>query len=147
MPESESPSSHAAAREAPSRIGQIAIPVADLDRAVRFYGDLLGLPLLFRAPPALAFFDCGGVRLMLSPPEGPDAPRQAAIVYYVVADLDATYRALSGRGVAFLGAPHRVARLPDHELWMAFCRDSEENLLALMSEVRPDSGARPAPHN
>jgi methylmalonyl-CoA/ethylmalonyl-CoA epimerase len=74
---------------------------------------------------------------MLSPPEGPDAPRQAAIVYYVVADLDASYRVLSGRGVAFLDVPHRVAHLADHELWMAFCRDSEQNLLALMSEVRP----------
>jgi predicted enzyme related to lactoylglutathione lyase len=104
---------------------------------VRFYGDVLGLRLLFRASPALAFFDCGGVRLMLSPPEGPDAPRQAAIVYYVVADLDAIYRMLSSRGVTFLGAPHCVARLPDHELWMAFCRDSEQNLLALMSEVSP----------
>jgi methylmalonyl-CoA/ethylmalonyl-CoA epimerase len=123
--------------DGPTRIGQIAIPVTDLDRAVRFYGDALGLRLLFRAPPGLAFFECGGVRLMLSRPEGPDAPRQAGIVYYVVADLDATYRALSGRRVGFLDAPHCVARLPDHELWMAFCRDSEQNLLALMSEVRP----------
>jgi methylmalonyl-CoA/ethylmalonyl-CoA epimerase len=72
----------------------------------------------------LAFFDCGGVRLMLGLPDGPDAPRQAGIVYYVVPDLD---------------APHLVARMPDHEPWMAFCRDSEQNLLALMSEVRPDA--------
>ena len=122
MPENESLPTGAVGREGPSRIGQIAIPVSDLDRAVRFYGDVLGLRLLFRAPPGLAFFDCGGVRLMLSLPEGPDAPRQAGIVYYVVADLDATYRLLSGRGVAFLDAPHRVARMPDHELWMAFCR-------------------------
>jgi methylmalonyl-CoA/ethylmalonyl-CoA epimerase len=139
VPESKSPSSHAGGLGGPSRIGQIAIPVGDLDRAVRFYGDLLGLRLLFRAPPAMAFFDCGGVRLMLSPPQGPDAPRQAAIVYYVVADLDATYQVLSDRGVAFVDAPHRVARLPDHELWMAFCRDSEQNLLALMSEVHPET--------
>ena len=104
---------------------------------MRFYGDVLGLRLLFRAPPGLAFLDCGGVRLMLSLPEGPDGPRQAGIVYYVVPDLEASYRALSGRGVAFLDAPHLVARMPDHELWMAFCRDSEQNLLALMSEVRP----------
>jgi methylmalonyl-CoA/ethylmalonyl-CoA epimerase len=126
----------------PSRIGQIAIPVADLDRAVQFYGEILGLRLLFRAPPALAFFDCGGVRLMLSPPEGEAAPRQAGVVYYVVEDLDTTYRSLVARGVSFLDGPHCVARLPDHELWMAFCRDSEENLLALMSEVRPEAAAR-----
>jgi methylmalonyl-CoA/ethylmalonyl-CoA epimerase len=61
-----------------------------------------------------------------------------AVVYYVVGDLDATYRTLSGRGVGFLDPPHLVARMPDHELWMAVCRDSEQNLLALMSEVRPD---------
>jgi methylmalonyl-CoA/ethylmalonyl-CoA epimerase len=79
MPESESSSSHAVERGAPTRIGQIAIPVGDLDRAVQFYGDVLGLRLLFRVPPALAFFDCGGVRLMLSPPEGPDAPRNGRV--------------------------------------------------------------------
>jgi methylmalonyl-CoA/ethylmalonyl-CoA epimerase len=137
MPENESPPTGPVARLGPTRIGQVAIPVSDLDRAVRFYGDVLGLRLLFRAPPGLAFFDCGGVRLMLSLPEGPGAPRQAGMVYSVVTDMDATYRALSDRGVAFLEVPHRVARLPDHDLWMASCRDSEQNLLAFMSEVRP----------
>lgn len=123
------------------RVGQIAIPVGDLDRAVRFYGDVLGLRLLFRAPPGLAFFDCGGVRLMLSLPEEPDGPRQAGVVYSVVADLDVAYRTLSGRGVTFLDTPHCIARLPVHELWMVFCRDSEQNLLGLMSEVRPGGTA------
>ena len=119
----------------PDRIGQIAIPVRDLERAVTFYADTLGLRLLFRAPPGLAFLDCGGVRLMLSAP-APGESAAAGIIYYVVADLPAAYTALSARGVRFVDAPHRVARLPDHELWMAFCRDSEDNLLALMSEVR-----------
>jgi catechol 2,3-dioxygenase-like lactoylglutathione lyase family enzyme len=132
----------AAKATGPARVGQIAIPVGDLDRAVRFYGDTLGLRLLFRAPPGLAFFDCGGVRLMLSLPEGADAPRQAGVVYYVVEDLDAAYRSLTSRGVVFLDAPHCVARLPDHELWMTFCQDSEQNLLALMSEVRHGGGSR-----
>jgi predicted enzyme related to lactoylglutathione lyase len=123
------------------RIGQIRIYVHDVDRAIAFYRDALGMRFLFDVEQqGLAFFDCGGVRLMLSLPEGPDAPRQTGVVYYVVADLDATYRTLSGRGVAFLGAPHCVARMPDHELWMAFCRDSEQNLLALMSEVRSGAG-------
>jgi methylmalonyl-CoA/ethylmalonyl-CoA epimerase len=119
------------------RIGQIAIPVADLERAVAFYSEVLGLRLLFRAPPGLAFFDCGGVRLMLSRPEGADTPARAGIQYYVVPDIMAAHRALVERGVTFVQAPHPVARLPDHELWLALCRDSEDNILALMTEVRP----------
>ena len=119
----------------PERIGQIAVLVADIDRAVAFYANVLGLRLLFRAPPSLAFFDCGGVRLMLTPDEGSDPPGRGGIVYYVVPDLAAAYAALCSRGVAFLDAPHRIARLADHELWMAFCRDSEGNMLGLMSEV------------
>jgi methylmalonyl-CoA/ethylmalonyl-CoA epimerase len=119
------------------RIGQIAIPVADLERAVAFYSEVLGLRLLFRAPPGLAFFDCGGVRLMLSRPEGADTPARAGILYYLVPDIRAAHAALVERGVIFVQPPQPVARLPDHELWLAFCRDSEDNLLALMSEVRP----------
>jgi methylmalonyl-CoA/ethylmalonyl-CoA epimerase len=119
------------------RIGQISIPVADLERAVAFYSEVLGLRLLFRAPPGLAFFDCGGVRLMLSLPEGADAPARAGILYYLVPDIRAAHAALVERGVIFVQPPHPVARLPDHELWLALCRDSEDNLLALMSEVRP----------
>ena len=121
------------------RIGQIAIPVADLERAVAFYSDVLGLRLLFRAPPGLAFFDCGGVRLMLSRPEGADTPARAGILYYLVPDIRAAHGALLEHGVIFVQAPQLVARLPDHELWLAQCRDSEDNLLALMSEVRPPS--------
>lgn len=124
----------------PSRIGQIAIPVDDLERAVGFYGDTIGLPLLSRAPPGLAFFDCGGVRLMLSRREGEAAPERAGLIYYLVADLPAAHRALEERGVEFLDPPHPIARLADHELWLAFCRDTEGNVLGLMSEVRPLPG-------
>lgn len=119
------------------RIGQIAIPVADLERAVAFYSDVLGLRLLFRAPPALAFFDCGGVRLMLSRPEGEDTPAVAGLLYYLVPDIKAAHAVLVERGVTFVQVPRPIARLGDHELWLALCRDSEDNLLALMSEVRP----------
>ena len=119
------------------RIGQIAIPVADLERAVAFYSDVLGLRLLFRAPPGLAFFECGGVRLMLSRPEPPDAFVRTGVVYYLVTDILAAHAAMLARGAAFVDPPHVVARLPDHDLWMAFCHDSEGNLLGLMSEVRP----------
>jgi methylmalonyl-CoA/ethylmalonyl-CoA epimerase len=118
------------------RIGQIAIPVVDLERAVAFYSDVLGLRLTFRAPPGLAFFDCGGVRLMLSRPEGADTPAHAGLLYYVVPDIRAAHAALVERGVSFVQAPQPIARLPDHELWLALCRDSEDNVLALMSEVR-----------
>jgi methylmalonyl-CoA/ethylmalonyl-CoA epimerase len=121
----------------PERIGQIAIAVAELDRAAAWYADVLGLPLLFRAPPGLAFFDCAGVRLMLSRPEPPDTFVRTGVVYYLVPDIRAAHATMLARGAAFVDAPHAVARLPDHDLWMAFCHDSEGNLLGLMSEVRP----------
>lgn len=117
-----------------SKIGQIAINVHDLKRATTFYRDTLGMKFLFEAP-NLAFFDCAGVRLMLGTPEQPEVDHPAAVIYYRVADLQEAYELLRGRGVQFQGAPHLIARLADHDLWMAFLRDSENNLLALMSEV------------
>ena len=117
-----------------NRIGQIAVPVTEIDRAVRFYRDTLGMRLLFEAPPALAFFDLNGVRLMLDGPAKAQAG-SSSIIYYKVDDLDAAYHALSKRGVEFEAKPHLVAKLPDHELWMAFFRDPDKNLIALMSEV------------
>jgi predicted enzyme related to lactoylglutathione lyase len=118
-----------------SRIGQIAVTARDLDRAVAFYRDTLGMPFLFRAP-NLAFFDCGGVRLMLGVPERPEFDHPASIIYYVVDDIQAAHAALSERGVTFGGPPHCIAKLADHDLWMASFDDSEGNTLALMSEVR-----------
>jgi len=117
------------------RIGQIAIVVRDPERALCFYRDTLGLKLLFEAPPSLAFFECGGIRLMLSPPEGSGAEAASSILYYSVSDIHATYQALLSRGVEFEQPPHIVAALPDREVWMAFFRDSEANLLALTAEV------------
>jgi len=117
------------------RIGQIAINVKDLARAVRFYRDTLGMRFLFEVP-NLAFFDCGGVRLMLSPPEKPEFDHPGSVLYYKVADITATFAALKGRGVDFIDEPHLIARMPDHDLWMVFFRDSEGNTLGLMSEVR-----------
>ncbi len=117
-----------------SQIGQIAVNVKDLDRAVAFYRDALGMRPLFQVP-KLAFFDCGGIRLMLSLPETPEFDHAASVIYYKVDDIRAAHAALRGRGVSFDGEPHVVARLPAHDLWMAFCRDPEGNVLALMSEV------------
>ena len=116
-------------------IGQIAVPVTDVDRAVAFYRDVLGMRFLFQAPPGLGFFDCGGVRLMLDGPARAQAGN-SSVVYYKVDDITAAFTTLSARGVTFETAPHLIARLPDHELWMAFLRDPDRNLLALMSEVR-----------
>ena len=116
------------------RIGQIAVNVKSLERAVAFYRDTLGLKFLFEAP-NLAFFDCGGVRLMLGPPEKPEFDHPASILYYKVADIAATHRRLVEKGVAFEAEPHLVARLPQHDLHLAFFRDSEGNLLALMGEM------------
>jgi catechol 2,3-dioxygenase-like lactoylglutathione lyase family enzyme len=117
------------------RIGQIAINVKDLARAVRFYRDTLGMRFLFEVP-NLAFFDCGGVRLMLGPAEKPEFDHPASVLYYKVADIDATFAALKGRDVRFIDEPHLIAKMPDHDLWMVFFRDSEGNMLGLMSEVR-----------
>src|SRR5438105_4580837 len=117
-----------------AQIGQIAITTKDLDRAVAFYRDILGMRFLFSAP-KLAFFDCGGVRLMLSNPEGPEFDHAASIIYYKVDDLQAAYDALASRGVTFVDLPHLIAKMPDHDLWMCFLKDSEGNTLGLMSEV------------
>lgn len=118
-----------------SQIGQIAINVKDVKRATAFYRDTLGLKFLFDAG-KLAFFDCGGVRLMLGLPEKPEFDHPGSIIYYRVPEIQAAYKGMSSGGVKFEGEPHLIARLPDHDLWMAFFRDSEGNLAALMCEVR-----------
>src|SRR5467141_1741056 len=117
-----------------SRVGQIAINAHDVDRAAAFYQDVLGLKLLFKAPPGLAFFDCGGVRLMLSRAEKPEFDHPSSVLYFAVPDIQAAYGKLKESGVQFEDEPHLLARMPAHDLWMTFFRDSEENLLALMSE-------------
>jgi predicted enzyme related to lactoylglutathione lyase len=117
-----------------TQIGQIAINVGDLPRAVAFYRDTLGMRFLFQAPGGLAFFDCGGVRLMLGVAEKPEFSHPASVLYYKVPDITAAYETLTSRGVTFIDEPHLIARLPTHELWMTFFRDSEDNILALMEE-------------
>lgn len=126
----------ATALVSPSRIGQVAIPVRDVARGVAFYRDVLGLRFLFEAPPKLAFFDCGGVRLMLSEPEDGGTFQPGSVLYYLVDDIAAAHQALAERGATFVQTPHKIASLPDHDLWMAFLHDSEENVVGLMSEVR-----------
>jgi methylmalonyl-CoA/ethylmalonyl-CoA epimerase len=118
-----------------SCIGQISITVRELGRAVAFYRDTLGMRLLFEVPPKMAFFDCGGMRLMLAVPEEPEFDHPSSILYYKVGDIHAAWQALSEAGVDLRREPHMIARMQDHEVWMAFFRDSEGNTLALLSEV------------
>ncbi|MGD0757965.1 MAG: VOC family protein [Candidatus Sulfotelmatobacter sp.] len=119
-----------------SRLGQVAIVVQDVERAAGFYQDVLGLKLLFKAPPGLAFFDCGGVRLMLSRPEKPEHDHPSSILYFAVPDIRAAHLKMKQNGARFEDEPHLVAKMPDHDLWMTFFRDSENNLMGLMSEVK-----------
>ncbi|HWA85103.1 MAG TPA: VOC family protein [Opitutus sp.] len=118
------------------RIGQIALVFKNLDGAVAFYRDTLGLRFLFSAGPRLAFFDCGGTMLMFSPAERPEFDHANNILYFNVADIAAAHAGLSAKGVRFESAPHVVARLPAYDLWLAEFRDPENNVLALRSEVR-----------
>ena len=117
-----------------TRIGQISITVHNLDRAVAFYSQTLGLKHLFTVS-KLGFFDCGGIRLMLAVPESPEFDHPSSVLYFSVDDIQAVFTSLSERGVRFEGPPHLIAKMESYDLWMAFFRDSENNLLSLMSNV------------
>jgi methylmalonyl-CoA/ethylmalonyl-CoA epimerase len=118
-----------------SRIHQLSVRTHDVDRAVGFYRDQLGLPFLFAAPPRMAFFDCNGVRLMLSTPD-PAFDHPGSILYFGVDDIRQMYDTLRSRGVVFRTEPHKIATLADREVWLADFEDTEGNTLALMSEPR-----------
>jgi len=126
--------SNAAASLGIVNLGQIAINVHDLERATAFYRDVLGLPLLFTVP-NLAFFDCAGVRLMLSRAESPEFDHPSSILYFRVPDLNASYRKLIERGAQIFAPPRLIAPMPTYDLWMAAFRDTEGNIHQLMSEV------------
>jgi predicted enzyme related to lactoylglutathione lyase len=118
-----------------STITQIALTAYDVDRAVKFYRDKLGMKFLFSAPPNLAFFDCDGVRLMLSLPARPEFDHPSSILYFKVDDLKAACATLTERGVAIEEGPNFVADMGTYDLWVASFRDSENNVLAMMSSV------------
>src|ERR1700716_9978 len=117
------------------RLGQIAINAHDVERAAAFYQNALGLKLLFEAPPGLAFFDCGGVRLMLTRPEKPEFDHPSSVLYFAVPDIRSAFEKMKESGVRLKDEPHLITRMPAHDLWMTFFRDSENNLMGLMSEV------------
>jgi methylmalonyl-CoA/ethylmalonyl-CoA epimerase len=117
----------------PTHVLQVAIPVRNVERAKAFYGERLGLTHLFDAPPGLSFFQCGQTRLMLSQPEGPDTA-SASILYYGVPSAREANETLKQAGIAFEQDAHKVATVGDRDIWLAICRDSEGNMLGLMSE-------------
>lgn len=117
-----------------SQIGQISITVHDLDRAVAFYKEKLGLKHLFTVS-KMGFFDCGGIRLMLAIPESPEFDHPSSVIYFGVDDIQTVFTELSEAGVQFERPPHLIAKMNSYDLWMAFFRDSENNLLSLMSNV------------
>jgi methylmalonyl-CoA/ethylmalonyl-CoA epimerase len=124
-----------------NRIGQMAITVADADRAERFYEQALGFRKLYRFGD-LIFFDCAGVRLMIGRSDDPAEVARCSTLYFRCADLELAVAELSRRGVVFIDAPHRIAEMDDHDLWMAFFRDPDGHLMALMQEA--PKGYRPA---
>ena len=117
-----------------STVGQIYVTAHDLERAVGFYRDALGMRYLFTVP-KMAFFDCGGINLMLGVPEKEEFDHPSSIIYFNVENIQRAYATLSERGVSFEGAPHLIAKMEGYDLWMAFFRDSENNVMALMSKV------------
>jgi methylmalonyl-CoA/ethylmalonyl-CoA epimerase len=117
------------------KIGQIAVPVKDFERSIHFYKEVLGLPLLFNTG-SLAFFDCNGVRLLLSLPETEQFAKASSVLYFQVADIKQSYEELIEKGVSFIDEPHFIAKIGNTETWMAFFNDSEENIHALMSEIQ-----------
>ena len=118
------------------KIGQIAIPVTDVERAIIFYRDVLGLAFLFQAGPNLAFFDCGGVRILLDKPEQEgELEKHSSVIYFSVSDIKSSFAEVAEKGAVVVDPPHLIARLADREVWMGFFRDPDKNLLALMSEV------------
>ena len=120
-----------------STIGQIMVTAHDLERAVAFYRDKLGMKHLFTVP-KMAFFDCGGISLMLGIPEKPEYDHPSSIIYFNVDDIRGAHETLAARGVRFEGQPHLIAKMDSYDLWMAFVSDSENNLMALMSKAPRD---------
>lgn len=123
-----------------ARVAQLLIPVDDFDKAVSFYRDTLGIPFLFSAPRQMAFFNCGGVRLLVGVMPAGQAALRGSVIYFQVSDIGAVFSSLNGQGVAFRAEPHVVNRTATSELWLAEFTDPDGNQLALMADV-PIDGA------
>ena len=117
-----------------AHIGQIGLGVADVDRSEKFYGEVIGLTKLFRFGD-LSFFDCAGVRLLLEKMRDPGPVTHGGTIYFRCADIALAVRELAQRGLIFDHAPHLIARMDDHDLWMAFFHDPDGHSLAIMQEA------------
>ena len=117
-----------------NQIGQIALTVSDVNTALGFYRDILGLPFLFQPSPQLAFLQAGATRLMLSTPQGAGVVGANSVLYFSVTDISATYEAIVAKGATAERAPQLAAKMADHELWLGFLRDPDANLVGLMEE-------------
>lgn len=122
---------------AESTVGQILIPVKDLDKGTAFYRDTLGMKFLFSAPPQMSFFQAGSVRLLVGVPESEALAGHGSTIYFKVADIHAVHETLASRGVPFATEPHVVHRTPTMELWLTEFQDPDGNRLALMGEQAP----------
>jgi methylmalonyl-CoA/ethylmalonyl-CoA epimerase len=118
-------------------LGQIAVTVTDLERSRNFYRDVLGMRFLFDAG-QMAFFQCGDIRFMIGTASRPCQPN-GTILYFRVVDIHATCATLAAQGIEFLERPHLVARMPQHDLWMAFLADPDQNTIGLMCEILRDT--------
>ncbi|MGE5095489.1 MAG: VOC family protein [Betaproteobacteria bacterium] len=128
-----------------ARVGQLSIPVQDFERGVAFFRDTLGLPFLFSAPPQMAFFQCGYVRLLVGvPPKDEPPQRPCTTIYFHVEDIEAVHETLRRRGVRFRSEPHAVHRSGAMELWLAEFEDPDGNSLALMCEMVAPAAVQPA---
>lgn len=121
-------------------IGQVAIAITHYDDSLHFYHNVLGLELLFEAQHGLAFLQCGDIRLMLTTLQGDQSDHRTSVIYYKVDDLEQTVALLKNQKVAIEQEAQHVASMKDHELWVAFIRDPDDNLIGLMAEypLTPD---------
>jgi len=117
------------------KIGQIGIAISDLKTSVHFYRNILGLELLFEVPSGLAFFNCGGTRLMLTTLQGNKEDHNTSVIYYKVSDINKASTILQSKGITFEREPQFAAKMVDHELWIGFLRDPDNNLVGLMAEL------------
>jgi catechol 2,3-dioxygenase-like lactoylglutathione lyase family enzyme len=125
--------------ETVTEIGQIAVTVGDVEAALGFYRDILGLHFLFAPTPNLAFLAAGKVRIMLTTPQGAGAVGANSILYFKTRDVEGAYASMVAAGAVGEQAPHMVAQMPDHQLWIGFLRDPDGNLVGLMGERRDEA--------